>query len=100
MVIYSRPKGEYKGDMASHVLVDFQLANDKLEKDKDHVHVAVKGPGIEGDKNADATAFGPPFYLDNLQDGSYELTLELIGSDGKVLAGSWNSTTRKFTIAH
>ena len=30
MLVYSRPKGEYKGDMANHVLVDFQLVNDKL----------------------------------------------------------------------
>ena len=39
MLVYSRPKGEYKADMANHVLVDFQLANDKLAADKDHVHI-------------------------------------------------------------
>jgi hypothetical protein len=100
MVVYSRPKGEYKGDMASHVLVDFQLLNDKLSKDKDHVHVTVTGPGIDGDKSADATSFGSPFYLDNLQDGSYEVKLELLGADGKALPGSWNTTTRKITVAH
>jgi len=100
MVIYSRPKGEYKGDMANHVLVDFQLANDKLAPGKDHVHVTVTGPGIDGDKSADATAFGPPFYLDNLQDGSYSVKVELLGADGKVLPGTWNSTTRSISIAH
>jgi hypothetical protein len=100
MVIYSRPKGEYKGDMANHVIVDFQLSNDKLAEGKDHVHVAVTGPGIDGDKSADATSFGPPFYLDNLQDGSYSIKLELLGGDGKVLPGTWNSTTRSITIAH
>jgi hypothetical protein len=100
MVIYSRPKGEYKGEMASHVLVDFQLLNAKLEKDKDHVHVAVKGPGIETELDADATSFGSPFYLDNLRDGAYEVKLELLGADGKTLPGPWNSTTRKITITH
>ena len=55
MLVYSRPKGEYKGDMANHVLVDFQLVNDKLAADKDHVHIAVTGPGIDGEKAADAT---------------------------------------------
>jgi hypothetical protein len=100
MLIYSRPKGEYKGDMANHVLVDFYLANDKLAPGKDHVHIAVTGPGIEGEKAADATAFGPPFYLDNLQDGSYGVKLELLSGDGKVLPGSWNSTTRSITISH
>jgi hypothetical protein len=99
-LVYSRPKGEYKGDMANHVLVDFQLVNDKLAADKDHVHISVTGPGIDGDKSADATTFGPPFYLDNLQDGSYEVKLELLASDGKVLPGAWNTTTRKITVTH
>jgi hypothetical protein len=100
MVIYSRPKGEYKGDMANHVLVDFQLANTTLAPDKDHVHIGVTGPGIEGEKTADATAFGAPFYLDGLQDGSYSVKVELLGADGKPLPGTWNSTTRSFTVAH
>jgi hypothetical protein len=99
-LIYSRPKGEYKGDMANHVLVDFQLANDKLAADKDHVHIAVTGPGIDGEKDADATSYGPPFYLDNLQDGTYSVKLELQGPDGKVLPGSWNTNSRTFSIAH
>ena len=100
MLIYSRPKGEYKGDMANHVLVDFQLANDKLAADKDHVHIEVTGPGIDGEKSADATSYGAPFYLDNLQDGSYSVKLELQGADGKALPGTWNSNARTFSIAH
>jgi hypothetical protein len=100
LVIYSRPKGEYKGDMANHVLVDFQVANVTLAPDKDHVHIAVTGPGIDGEKAADVTKFGTPYYLDNLQDGSYTVKLDLLGTDGKPLAGSWNSTSRSFTIAH
>ncbi|HEX3343283.1 MAG TPA: hypothetical protein VHS09_01870, partial [Polyangiaceae bacterium] len=83
MLIYSRPKGEYKGDMANHVIVDFQLANDKLAAGGDHVHVSVTGPGIDGEKAADATQFGPPYYLDNLVDGSYTVKLDLLGADGK-----------------
>jgi hypothetical protein len=100
LLIYSRPKGEYKGDMANHVIVDFQLANEKLSATGDHVHISVTGPGIEGEKTADATQFGPPFYLDNLQDGSYSVKLDLLGADGKVLPGSWSSGSRTITIAH
>jgi hypothetical protein len=100
MLVYSRPKGEYKGDMANHVLVDFQLANDKLAQGGDHVHISVTGPGIEGEKAADAVSFGPPFYLDNLQDGSYTVKLDLQAADGKDLPGSWSSTTRTISIAH
>jgi hypothetical protein len=99
MLIYSRPKGDYKGDMASHVLVDFQVANATLAEGKDHVHISVTGPGIDGDKGADATKFGPPFYLDNLQDGSYSVKLDLLGGDGKPLPGSWNSVARSINIA-
>ena len=53
---------------------------------KDHVHIAVTGPGIDGDKTADATKFGPPFYLDNLQDGAYAVKLELLGSGRQAAA--------------
>jgi len=100
MLIYSRPKGEYKGEMANHVLVDFQLANAKLSATGDHVHIAVTGPGIDNALSADATQFGPPFYLDNLRDGSYSLKLDLLDKDGKALPGSWNSTSRSITVAH
>jgi hypothetical protein len=99
MLIYSRPKGDYKGDMASRVLVDFQLANDKLAPDKDKVHVTVTGPGIDTALTADATQFGPPFTLTNLQPGSYTVKLDLVGPDGKNLPGSWNSTSRTFTVS-
>ena len=46
MLIYSRPKGDYKGLAAIHVIVDFQLANVTLAEGKDHVHITVLGPGI------------------------------------------------------
>lgn len=98
MLVYSRPKGEYPGDMASHVLVDFQLVNDALAEGKDHVHITVTGPGIDKDLTADVTKFGTPYYLDNLQNGEYALKLELLGGDNKVVAGPWNSTSRTIKI--
>jgi hypothetical protein len=99
MLVYSRPKGDYKGEMANHVLIDFQLANGTLAAGKDHVHITVTGPGIEGEKTADVAKFGTPYYLDDLQDGSYSVKLELLGSDGKALPGPWNSVTRTFNVA-
>ena len=99
LLIYSRPKGDYKGDMATHVLIDFQLANDKLAQGGDHVHVTVTGPGADG-LSADATTFGPPFFLDNLQDGAYQVKLDLLGADGKAVAGPWSSVTRSINISH
>jgi hypothetical protein len=100
LLVYSRPKGEYKGDMANHVLIDFYLANDTLAEDKDRVGISVTGPGIDKDLTAKATKFGPPFYLDNLQNGSYTVKLDLLDKDGKAIAGSWNSTTRQIKVDH
>ena len=98
-LIYSRPKGEYKGDMANHVLIDFQLANAVLAPGKNRVHISVTGPGIEGDKSVDVTQFGIPYYLDNLQTGSYSVRLELLGADGVAIPGTWNSVTRTFSVS-
>jgi hypothetical protein len=100
MLVYSRPKGDYKGDMANHVLVDFQLVNDTLADGKDHVHITVTGPGIAAPLSADATAFGTPYYLDNLQNGSYTVKLDLLKGDGSPEPGPWNSTTRTINIDH
>ncbi|MFO0667970.1 MAG: hypothetical protein U0174_28725 [Polyangiaceae bacterium] len=98
MLVYSRPKGEYKGENGSHVLIDFQLANVTLAEGKENVTVAVTGPGISGELTQKVTSFGAPLYLDNLRTGSYSLKLELVGADGKVLPGPWNSTTRTIKI--
>jgi hypothetical protein len=99
-LVYSRPKGEYKGEMANHVLVDFQLLNETLAAGKDHVHIKVTGTGIDVAKEADAVTFGPPFYLDNLQNGQYTVRLELRGADNAVLPGPYNATERKIVVDH
>ena len=103
MLVYSRPKGDYKGLAASHVIVDFQLANAKLEEGKDHVHITVLGPGIADKLEAKAEKFGPPYFLDNLQNGTYTVKCELMsgtGADMKMIPGAWNSTTRTIKVDH
>lgn len=100
MLIYSRPKGDYNGEMANHVLVDFQVANVTLAEGKEHVNVTVTGPGIEKDLTAKVTKFGTPLYLDNLQNGQYQLKVELVDGSDKIIDGPWNSTTRTIKIDH
>ena len=100
MLIYSRPKGDYNGDMANHVLVDFQLANDTLAEGKDHVNVTVTGPGLDSPLTSKVTKFGAPLYLDNLQNGSYTLKLELVDGSDKAIDGPWNATTRTIKVDH
>lgn len=98
LLIYSRPKGDYKGEMASHILIDFQLAGVTLAEGKEHVAVTVTGPGIEKELTADAVQFGPPFYLDHARNGDYSIKVELKGSDGKMISGPWNSTSRTIHV--
>jgi hypothetical protein len=98
LLIYSRPKGEYKGAMASHIIIDFQIANTELGADKNHVNVTVTGPGIDSDLKSKVTDFGTPLYLDNAQNGSYTIKEELVDKDDKLVAGPWNSTTRTISV--
>ncbi len=99
MLVYSRPKGEYKGDAGNHVLIDFQLVNVALAEGKEHVKITVGGPGITGDGlEAKADKFGPPFFLEHLRTGTYTIKLELRGADGAALAGPWNATSRTIRV--
>ena len=100
MLIYSRPKGDYNGDMANHVLVDFQIANVTLAEGKEHVHVSVTGPGIDKAVEGHVEKFGTPLYIDNLQNGTYTLKVELMDAANKLVEGPWNSTTRTIKVDH
>jgi hypothetical protein len=100
MLIYSRPKGDYNGEMANHVLVDFQLANVTLAPGKEHVQVSVTGPGASKAVEGKVEKFGTPLYVDNLQNGTYTLKVELLDGANKLVAGPWNSTTRTIKIDH
>jgi hypothetical protein len=98
MLIFSRPKGQYDGELANHVLVDFYTANNAVGEGKGSVRLSVTGPGIDKELSADAKSWGAPFYLDNLQSGSYAVNLELRDKDGKPVPGPWNSTARTIKI--
>lgn len=100
MLVYSRPKGDYKGELANHVLVDFYVANVTLAEGKEHVNVSVTGPGIDKPLEGKVEKFGTPYYLDNLQNGTYEIKLELVDGSNKPIEGPWNSTTRKINVDH
>jgi hypothetical protein len=100
MLIYSRPKGDYNGEMANHVLVDFQVANVTLAEGKEHVKVTVSGPGIDKPVEGNVEKFGTPLYIDNLQNGPYQLKVELLDASGKLIEGPWNSTTRTIKVDH
>ena len=100
MLVYSRPKGDYKGELANHVLIDFYLHNVTLAEGKEHVAIAVNGPGIDKPLEGKVEKFGTPYYLENLQNGTYEIKLELRDKDNKPVDGPYNTVTRKINVDH
>ena len=89
-----------RGELANHVLVDFQVANVTLAEGKEHVRVTVSGPGIDKAVESSVEKFGAPLYIDNLQNGSFTLKVELLDAANKLLEGPWNATTRTIKIDH
>jgi len=96
LLTYSRPKGEYKGDDATNIMVDFWLANAKLTGDGGDYRVRYtvdKDPPQFIDKWA-------PIWLTGWLEGKHSITLELIGKDGNpVDNGGYNTTVREITIS-
>jgi len=84
----------------NHVLIDFYLVNETLDQGKDYVSVAVNGPGIDKPLEGKVEKFGTPYYLENLQNGTYEIKIELRDKDGKPIEGPYNSVTRKINVDH
>lgn len=95
LLTYSRPKGEYKGDDATAIMIDFWLANAKLKGDGGEYRIRWSVDGGEAqfiDKWA-------PIWLSGWTAGTHSLKLELLDGSGNVVDnGGYNSTTREITI--
>ena len=92
LLVYSRPKGDNFGGMATSLLVDFYLVNGTLDKG-DKVHFTLTGGGLEQPVTGDFTKWAPK-VIKGLQKGEYEMKLELLDKDGKASDLPWNTTTR------
>lgn len=97
-LVFSRPKGEYKGEASNHILVDFQLLNVELGANKHSVRVTVEGAAMTGVLSQTVSSFGAPLFLDSLPSGKYSIKLELLDSKGQNVPGGWNSTQREFVV--
>lgn len=95
LLTYSRPKGEYKGADAEAIMIDFWLANAKLQGDGGEFRVRYSVDG------------GEPKYIDKWQPvwltgwtaGKHSIKLELVDKSGAVVDnGGYNSTTREITV--
>jgi hypothetical protein len=95
LLTYSRPKGEYKGDDANAIMIDFWLANAKLQGDGGDYRVRYSVDG-SAPKFIDKWS---PVWLSGWTAGKKSVKLELVGKDGNVVDnGGYNSTTREITV--
>ncbi|MDQ3033917.1 MAG: hypothetical protein M3Y87_15985 [Myxococcota bacterium] len=90
LLTYSRPKG--CNPVGERVLLDFYLTNTELAEDGNRVHWTIDG------QSGDITQWAP-HWIENLQEGEHDISLELRGPDGNPIPGAFNTTTRTFTVA-
>ena len=95
LLTYSRPKGEYKDEDADPIMIDFWLANAKLQGDGGQYRVRYSIDG-GGTKFLDKWE---PIWLSGWITGKHTVKLELVDKDGNpVDNGGYNSTTREISV--
>ena len=95
LLTYSRPKGEYKGEDADPIMIDFWLSNAKLQGDGGEYRVRYSVDGGEA-KFIDKWE---PIWLTGWINGKHTVKLELVDKDGNLVDnGGYNSTTREITV--
>ena len=95
LLTYSRPKGEYKGEDADPIMIDFWLLNVKLQGDGGEYRVRYS---ID-DGEAKFLDKWEPIWLSGWISGKHRVKLELVDKAGSVVDnGGYNSTTREITV--
>lgn len=95
MLTYSRPKGEYKGEDADPVMIDFWLTNAKLQGDGGDYRVRYS---VDGGAPQFIDKW-EPLWLKGWTAGKHTIKLELVDkSDAVVDNGGYNATSREITI--
>ncbi len=100
-IIYSRPKGTYKGVDAKEIMLDFYLNDVELSPDGNFARYSISKKNSAGDSNdlytIDIHEWKPSF-IRGLSSGVYTVTLELLDSTGNLVPGAWNNTTREIEV--
>jgi hypothetical protein len=92
LLTYSRPKGDYKAEDAKQILLDFYLSNAELGADKFKVIASIDG------QVKDTITEWMPYLIEGLAAGEHTVKLELVGPDGKVVPGAFNTAERKIKV--
>ena len=100
-IIYSRPKGTYKGDAAKTIMLDFYLNNVELKPGGNTARYTISkkgiGNAIDEKYTIDLDQWTPAF-ITGLGSGKYLVTLELLDKNGNLIPGGWNKTTREIEV--
>lgn len=100
-VIYSRPKGIYKGKDAENILVDFYLYNTVLGKDGYTVKLSIfKGTRPYPDSMIASEVFRQwrPAFVEGLESGEYVFRIELIDPSGERVPGKFGGADRVIKV--
>jgi hypothetical protein len=92
-MFYSRPKGEYVGENAKKVMLDFYLINTDLEDRGYLVRASINGVSFDLDT-------WQPFFIEGLQEGENTITLELLDSEGELVPSPFNPVERTISVKY
>ncbi len=91
LLTYSRPKGEYAGEQARAIMVDFFLSNATLGPDGYKVRLTI-------DSTSTLLTEWVPYLVTGLKPGDHVFRLQLLTPQGMPVAGAFNTTARKVVV--
>lgn len=95
LLTYSRPKGEYKGEDADPIMIDFWLVGGKLQSEGGEYRVRY----IVDDDEPRFIDKWAPIWLLGWLSGKHTVLVELVDKGGRpVDNGGYNSTKREITV--
>ena len=97
-IIYSRPKGDYKGKDAAKILLDFYLNNVELGPDGYKAKYTITNKGTGSEVGTITLTEWTPAFVSGLQAGEYGVRLQLLDKDGNVVDGAFNDTERAINV--
>jgi hypothetical protein len=90
-LIYSRPKGTYKGEDTKNLLLDFFVLNTELSENGNKVKATINGEEFM------ITEWAPQ-VIQGLPMGEVTISLELVDDNGNMIPGPYNKVTRTVTL--
>jgi len=93
LLTYSRPKGEYVGQDAGEIMLDFYISSCVLAPDAYKVITSID------EKVIDTLRDWTPYKIQGLEEGEHTIRLQLIDPNGNpVVNGDFNDTERTITV--